>query len=100
MYPKAAHTDLVLNLHSHHSRSTRAAVVHTLLSRIETHFSEDDKEVKDLERQHVFGTLIANDYPCCFVERIANRRSQPWDWSDGRCKRGGVLQCSYRTREA
>ena len=86
VYRKATHTDRVLNFHSHHSRNARAAVVHTLLNRFETHFSEDDMEGKNLERQHVFDTLIANDYPRLFVERIANKCSQR-----PQCDRNGLM---------
>ena len=51
VYRKPTHTDRVLNFHSHHSRSARAAVVHALLNRLDTHFAEGDTEGKSLERQ-------------------------------------------------
>ena len=76
VYRKPTHTDRVLNFHSHHSRSARAAVVHALLNRLDTHFAEGDTERKSLERQHVFETLVANDYPLRFIEHIASRRGR------------------------
>ena len=78
VYRKPTHTDRVLNFFSHHSRSARAAVVHALLDRIKTHFAdaEQDYEGRSLEKQRVFKTLLADDYPGRFIEHITSKRSR------------------------
>lgn len=89
VYRKDTHTDRVLNFQSHHARNAKAAVVHALLNRLDTHFAKDDSEGQDLERQRVFQTLRANGYPDRFVGRIVNQRSQ-------RKKRSGETEVDER----
>ena len=76
VYREPTHTGRMLNFFSHHSRSARAAVVHALLGRIDSHFAEEDQEGKRLQKQQVFETLLANDCPRRFIEHIADRRNR------------------------
>ena len=74
VFRKQTHTDRVLNFNSSRSNNAKAAVVRALVSRIETHFAEDNVEGQDLEAAHVHEVLRANDYPDRFVESVLKRR--------------------------
>ena len=74
VYRKAMHTDRVLNFGSNHSDNARAAVVHALMGRVETHFAHDDVEGKNREKKHVMEVLRANGYPDHFIWRTVRRQ--------------------------
>ena len=44
LYRKPTNTDRVLSFNSHHAWNAKAAVVHALMNRLETHFAPDDEE--------------------------------------------------------
>jgi len=73
VFRKETHTNRVLSFESHHPVSAKRAVVLSLFDRVRTHFSKEDVEGQEKEKDLLFDVLRANGYPRLFVEQTLHK---------------------------
>ena len=56
VYRKETSTDRVLNFDSHHAWNAKAAVVHSLMNRLETHFAPDEIQLARMKNRNTSWT--------------------------------------------
>nr|VZI12999.1 unnamed protein product [Spirometra erinaceieuropaei] len=84
VFRKATNTMQVLNFNSNHPISHKRSCVRTLCRRVETHCSEPEDKIAEL--QYLRRVLKANGYPRNFVNRCIRKRDErpnstdTWVW--------------------
>nr|VZI17664.1 unnamed protein product [Spirometra erinaceieuropaei] len=74
VFRKAANTMQVLNFNSNHPISHKRSCVRTLYRRVETHCSEPEDKIAEL--QYLRRVFKANGYPRNFVDRCIRKRDE------------------------
>ncbi|BHF83509.1 hypothetical protein SprV_0902665200 [Sparganum proliferum] len=74
VFRKATNTKQVLNFNSNHPISHKRSCVRTLYRRVETHCSEPEDKIAEL--QYLRRVFKANDYPRNFVNRCIRKRDK------------------------
>nr|VZI36864.1 unnamed protein product [Spirometra erinaceieuropaei] len=74
VFRKATNTMQVLNFNSNHPISHKRSCVRTLYRRVETHFSEPEDKIAEL--QYLRRVFKANGYPHNFVDRCIRKRDE------------------------
>nr|VZI47159.1 unnamed protein product [Spirometra erinaceieuropaei] len=74
VFRKATNTMQVLNFNSNHPISHKRSCVRTLYRRVETHYSEPEDKVAEL--QYLRRVFIANGYPRNFVDRCIHKMDE------------------------
>ncbi|BHF82564.1 Metastasis suppressor protein 1 [Sparganum proliferum] len=74
VFRKATNTMQVLNFNSNHPISHKRSCVRTLYRRVETHCSEPEDKIAEL--QYIRRVFKANDYPRNFVDRCIRKRDE------------------------
>ncbi|BHF67654.1 hypothetical protein SprV_0301068200 [Sparganum proliferum] len=74
VFRKATNTMQILNFNSNHPISHKCSCVRTLYRRVETHCSEPEDKIAEL--QYLQRVFKANGYPCNFVIRCIRKRDK------------------------
>nr|VZI48235.1 unnamed protein product [Spirometra erinaceieuropaei] len=85
VFRKATNTMQVLNFNSNHPISHKRSCVRTLYRRVETHCSEPEDKIAEL--QYLRGVFKANGYPRNFVDRCIRKRDERPNRTDIKCLR-------------
>nr|VZI45881.1 unnamed protein product [Spirometra erinaceieuropaei] len=86
VFRKATNTMQVLNFNSNHPISHKRSCVRTLYRRVETHCSEPEDKIAEL--QYLRRVFKANGYPRNFVDRCIRKRDERPNRTDTKSWRG------------